>query len=633
MNSATSLQSLKHSTLLHFWGHHSFRPLQSEAIDSLLEGSDTTVLLPTGAGKSLCYQLPALLLEGTALVVSPLIALMRDQVQQLRSMGIEAELLISSMEDHEMETVLGLCREGVTRLLFVAPERLSSRKFRTQMEDIPISFIAVDEAHCISEWGQDFRPNYRHIKTFREQVKPVPIIALTATATPSVLFEIKERLGLSKPRSFSQSFRRENLSLFFEQTLEPFERVYQLLSGARQSALVYCRTRKQTELLTQMLLNKGLGNVDYYHAGLSSGLRTKKQKQWLESPARILVATNAFGMGIDKQDLHTVIHLSPPQSIENYYQEVGRAGRDGKPSFAFLLYSQPALTTMDSLLERSIASRVEFQKITSLLYSLCQIADGERPERTYYMPTEKIERLSGCHPQKIRGVVEFLHNQELLFLKDYPGPSTLQIHMAAEEIDDLAPSQSAFLEALTRALPGVLSFPIPFQAKALSEKLQTSWEQIKVKLEELSTQQLLTYTDGERSTLRFLTPRSARDLEGKFYQLYERIQQSKVRKWEEMKHFVLENTRCKMEMILAYFKESSPTRCGQCSVCRRDRSALEGSSAESDILSALSEGPATLEMLSTAFPFHARSELQQRLIYLLDEGLVRMVNFKTYALA
>ena len=328
-------RKLKYDTLKHFWGYETFRDAQEEIIDSVISGKDALVLLPTGGGKSLCYQLPALILEGTCLVISPLLALMKDQVFQLKNNGIEAEYLSSELDEYDAEIIFNRCKEGLTKLLYISPERLTNRIFLQNLEEIQISFIAVDEAHCISEWGMDFRPSYQNIKSFRENFSHLSCLALTGTATPKVLSEIQIKLNLKSPDIFKESFRRTNIHIISDKISDKYERVLNLMKYNRSSGIIYVRTRKESEELVKFLHRNQIENVDFFHAGLPVKEKNSKQNFWIKNNNQVLVSTNAFGMGIDKDDVRFIVHFSPSQSIENYYQEIGRAGRDGEECYTF----------------------------------------------------------------------------------------------------------------------------------------------------------------------------------------------------------------------------------------------------------------------------------------------------------
>jgi ATP-dependent DNA helicase RecQ len=325
-----------HEILKQYWNHQNFRPMQEEIISAVLEGKDALALLPTGGGKSVCFQVPALAMPGICLVISPLIALMKDQVENLRAKGINAMSIVSGMNRREIDIALDNCIYGDVKFLYMSPERLLSELVQERIKYMKVNLIAVDEAHCISQWGYDFRPSYLHIAELRNLHPQVPILALTATATASVRVDIIEKLQLKQAEVFQKSFERKNISYLVEYEENKLRRMLQVARGAKGSGIIYVRSRKDTFELAKFLNESGL-RADYYHAGLSSDLRSSKQENWKKNVTNIMVATNAFGMGIDKPDVRFVIHRDLPESLEAYYQEAGRAGRDEQRAYAVLL--------------------------------------------------------------------------------------------------------------------------------------------------------------------------------------------------------------------------------------------------------------------------------------------------------
>ncbi|MEY3541525.1 MAG: hypothetical protein RLZZ204_337, partial [Bacteroidota bacterium] len=318
-----------HQILKTYWGHDQFRPAQLEIIQAILDGKDTLAILPTGGGKSICFQVPAMAQEGLCLVISPLIALMEDQVNRLKENGMPAAALVSGMRLQEQDEVLAAAENNELKFLYVSPERLQSKSFIASLHDLPISLIAVDEAHCISQWGYDFRPAYLNIATIREQLANVPLIALTASATSKVKKDIQEKLLMKSPSVFMTSFSRKNLSYRVEESADKISRIVYWIKQLNGSGIVYCRTRRRTKEISDLLNGHDLKS-DFYHAGLDQETRKEKQQRWINGITPIMVCTNAFGMGIDKGDVRFVIHADVPDCLENYYQEAGRAGRDGK---------------------------------------------------------------------------------------------------------------------------------------------------------------------------------------------------------------------------------------------------------------------------------------------------------------
>lgn len=630
MHYSQDFQALKIQTLKHFWGHSGFRESQEEIINSVISQQDTLVLLPTGGGKSLCYQLPALIQEGTCLIISPLLALMKDQVYHLKNKGIEAEYLSSELDEYDSETIFNRCKEGLTKMLYVSPERLTNRTFLQNLEEIQISFIAVDEAHCISEWGQDFRPSYQNIKDFRANLKNVPLLALTATATPKVLNEIIVKLDLHRPQIYQQSFRRTNIKIVSDKISDKYERVLNILKYNNSSGIIYVRSRKETEELTKFLHRNQIQNVDFFHAGLSLKEKNTKQDLWIKSPNHVLVSTNAFGMGIDKDQVRFIIHFSPPQSLENYYQEIGRAGRDGAESFAFLLWNEQELKNFDQILLHQIPSKSEFANIVTYLYSTFQIAENDLPEKIFQLYIQRIQKFTGSSLAKIRNVLNFLHNQEIIFYKANKSLSSLELKISPDELDLLSKSDSYFLELLLRNYSGLTTHKIMFSEQTLSNKLESELHLVRERIKELQKKGYVDYIDGALSSIKFLKHRDDRSIQGKYWQLFEHIQKNKIQKWEEMKFFVENTDYCKMKLILSYFGEKNLKNCGKCSVCVQQKESVFGRNISGEILEILKQNPSNVEEIAIRLHYYEKDNILENLIHLLDSGAVKMLNFRTY---
>ncbi|WP_343610001.1 ATP-dependent DNA helicase RecQ [Chryseobacterium oranimense] len=632
MISQQDFQKLKYDTLKYFWGYDTFRDSQEKIIDAVIKENDSLVLLPTGAGKSLCYQLPALLKEGTCLVISPLLALMKDQVSQLKLRGIEAEYLSSELDEYDAEAAYDRCKDGLTKLLYVSPERLTNIQFLQNIEEIQLSFIAVDEAHCISEWGQDFRPSYQNIKDFRKNHPKIPCLALTATATPKVLEEIKNKLELKKPFVFQKSFKRENIRIFMDEVSDKFQRVFDILKHNNDSGIVYVRTRKDAEMLAEFLNKNQVKNVDYFHAGLTTKEKNTKQAIWNKSDNHVLISTNAFGMGIDKDNVRFVIHFSPAPSLENYYQEIGRAGRDGKDSFAFLLWNKQELLNFDEILKNQTPNKAEFLKIITYLYSIFQVAEYELPEKVFQLNIQGIQNFTRLSKAKISNVLNFLHNQEIIYHNDNKSLSSLELLFNAEELDQLPQKDAYFIELLLRTVSGITTHKVMFSEQQVSNKLGVSVPLIKERLKELQQKNYLEYVDGALSSIKFLKPRDERAMNAAYWKLFEHIQKNKIQKWEEIKFFIENNDYCKMKLILSYFGEKNTKNCGQCSVCEKNKQSIFGKNISQQIINLLAKRPSTIEDLSVQLNYHSKNNILENLIFLLDSGKVKMLNFRTYAL-
>ena len=631
MISQQDFQQLKFQTLKHFWGYDNFRDSQEEIINSVINRKDTLALLPTGGGKSLCYQLPALLLEGTCLVISPLLALMKDQVYQLKNSGIEAEYLSSELDEFDAEVIFNRCKDGLTKILYVSPERLTNRVFLQNLEEIQISFIAVDEAHCISEWGQDFRPSYQNIKAFRQDFNNIPCLALTATATPQVLREIQLKLNLNNPVLFQKSFRRTNIKIISDKISDKYQRVLNLLKYNNSTGIIYVRTRKEAEELTRFLQRNQISNVDFFHAGLPVKEKNQKQTNWINSNNQVLVSTNAFGMGIDKDNVRFVIHFSPPPSIENYYQEIGRVGRDGLESHAFLLWNEQELSNLDSILRNQIPSKKEFYDIVSYLYSSFQVAENDLPETVFQLQVQRIQNFTKASMAKIKNVLNFLHVQEIVFFNNNKSRSSLELKIAPDDIDLLSKKDAYFIELLLRNYSGLSSHKIMFSEMTMSKKIDVDVFLIKQRIKELQQKNFLEYIDGALASIKFLKHRDDRAISGKYWNLFEQIQKNKLQKWEEMKFFLQDSDYCKMKLILSYFGEKNVKNCGQCSVCESQKESVFGRDISREIIEILKQKPSNVEEIAIKLNYYKKENILENLIHLLDSGEVKMLNFRTYA--
>ena len=364
-----------HEILKQYWGYDEFRSLQEEIILSVLEGKDTLALMPTGGGKSITYQVPALVLEGICLVVTPLIALMKDQVEELQKRGIVAEAIYTGMGKEQIESTLNKAIAGKIKFLYVSPERLASEQFRARLKQMHLSMLAVDEAHCISQWGYDFRPSYLRIAEIRENFRQIPVLALTATATPRVAEDIQQQLKFEVPHVLSKSFRRDNIAYVVRKANDKLGELLHILSSLKASAIVYVRKRAGAEELARFLKAKGI-EADFYHAGLTSFQREQKQEAWKKGEVPVIVATNAFGMGIDKPDVRIVVHFDIPDSPEAYFQEAGRAGRDGKKAYAVLLYNEAALTALKKRVTQGFPDKNYIRQVYRLLGDFFGLEEG-----------------------------------------------------------------------------------------------------------------------------------------------------------------------------------------------------------------------------------------------------------------
>lgn len=615
-----------------YWGYKEFRDPQKEIILSILEGCDTVALLPTGAGKSICYQVPAIMGEGTCIVISPLLALIKDQVSQLKQRQISAEYISSEQTIDQQSIIFDKLKNNELKLLYVSPERLLNKNFLEIIHDVEISFLAVDEAHCISEWGNDFRPSYQLIKDFRIYIGlQIPCIALTATATEKVLFEIIKKLNLRDVQVFKKSYERENLSLHVIQTEDKIGQIERTLNKYNGSGIIYCRTRNETKNIYQILSNKGF-DVDYFHAGLPLREKLQKQKEWTNSNSKVLISTNAFGMGIDKDNVRLIIHLSPPYSLENYYQEVGRAGRDGLTSYAFLFWSENELSQIFSSLTQTIPSKTEYKKIVLYLYSIYGIAPNELPENTFEFDLMSFQNKVNIGRNKIINVLEFLSNCNIIQWKYEPTDSLIQFNFPIERLDikNAFGKDSEIIEKIARKISGIFSYQIKVNEKKLADSLMISpilLHEILVKYSKLGE---INYIDGALQKIIFITSRNEFLIFNDLWAKFKQIQENKLLKYKELEFFIQNKKYCRMKLILGYFGEKSYHNCNKCDVCLNK--IKKNLNPSSDILSFIAKGPCSREDIYAEFHSFSFDEIHHFLQELIAEKKIKLLNFNMYSI-
>jgi len=590
----------KHSLLKRYWGFDSFRPLQEEIVDSVLQGNDTVALLPTGGGKSLCYQLPALMQEGLCLVVSPLIALMKDQVQQLNNRGIKAACVVSGMGGSEISTVLNNCVFGKIKFLYVSPERLRQRMFIEHFRQMKVCLIAVDEAHCISQWGYDFRPSYLQIADIRSYQPSVPIIALTATATPQVIADIERHLLLRRCCRFRSSFNRVNLSYMVVYDEDMSGRLLQIVRRVEGCGIVYTRRRKLTRQIAD-LLNANSVPAIYYHAGLDMAERDHRQEMWMNGKCRVMVATNAFGMGIDKPDVRFVIHLDIPDSLEAYFQEAGRAGRDGKKSYCVLLWNPSSINRLEDDFEQDYPVLKRIRTVYRALCNYYRIPVGSGADACFDFDMETICDTYNFEVREFYSSCKFLEREGLLSIPDREEVcSSLYIPIAKEELYRFQVEHFALgnlLQAIIRMYPGLFTTTVPIDERKIAARCYLNEADVQRMLQQLHDMKTVEYRPcPKKPQIVFAT---ARVDEKNIYlneQDYTHLKQAAAKRLQAVEDYVHNDKDCRATQLLAYFGETdSGANCGKCDVCLRRQHVPSG--LKEAILQALQHNKMTIRNL------------------------------------
>ncbi len=572
--------------LKRYWGFDQFRPLQEEVIRSVLQGHDTLALMPTGGGKSLCYQVPAMAKEGLCLVISPLIALMKDQVESLRKKNITAFAIFSGMSRKEVISTLKTATSSNCKFLYVSPERLETRLFKEYLPGLPVNLVAVDEAHCISQWGYDFRPPYLRIAALREELAGIPLLALTASATPLVQKDICDKLGFAKEKIFRQSFERPNLSYSAFDTDARFNRLTTILNKVHGSAIVYCRTRKRTKQISDLLRLHQVA-ADYYHAGLSQEERHRKQEAWINNSTRVIVCTNAFGMGIDKPDVRVVVHADTPDSLENYYQEAGRAGRDGKKSYAVLLFDNAELAELQEQVEARFPSLADIRAVYQAIANYLQLPVNGGEGIYHDFDMVDFSRKFHLDPRKATYCLKALEQDGwMAFNEQFFQPSIIQFNATKRYLYDFQEANPV-LEPLTKTLlrtyEGIFDQPVQVSEKLLAGLLELPEMQVKEQLRQLHQHRIIDYQPQKDSPQLILLRSRIKAEELTIDQVaYGHRKETYKQRVQKMISFVKEKSECRSRIIGDYFGDSTLKDCGICDNClRRKRTAVDKQEFES----------------------------------------------------
>ena len=566
--------------LSEYWGYDSFRLKQEEIVNVALEDRDVLAILPTGGGKSVCFQVPAMMKEGVAIVITPLIALMKDQVQNLNDRGIKALCVNAGMGKREVDLALNNAAYGDFKFLYVSPERVGTRLFQSYLQVMNVSYIVVDEAHCISQWGYDFRPDYLNIGKVRE-LTDAPVIALTATATPSVAEDIMDKLGFREKCLIKSGFERPNLSYIVRRCEDKLGQLLNVCSKVSGSGIVYVRSRKKTEELAAFLASNGISS-SFYHAGLGQDSRSDRQERWKKDDIRVMVCTNAFGMGIDKPDVRFVIHFDVPDSPEAYFQEAGRGGRDGKNSFAVLLWNSSDMKRLHQIEAVSFPSLEYIEDIYHKVHIFFEIPYDAGEGRQLKFNLDDFCRHFRLQRQTAYYAVKYLERVWHWTLSEDVDISTkIQIRIDRNDLYDLDfedYNMSPLLEILMRKYTGIFSFPVPIDEDYVASSINVSVAQLRQLLYKLSLEHVVSYVPNDHATVLFLKHERLRPknvhLDPERYRFLKDSAHSRVQK---MIDYVSEEDICRSSYLLEYFGQSESLPCGTCDVCRSSASARPAS--------------------------------------------------------
>jgi len=610
-----------------YWGYAQFRPLQEDIIQSVSKGQDTLALMPTGGGKSICFQVPALMKEGLCLVVTPLIALMKDQVANLRNRNIPAAAIYAGMYYQDVEKLLEEARRGAYKFLYVSPERLQSRRFLEYCDGLPVSLLAIDEAHCISQWGYDFRPAYLEIAEIRNQFPDVPVLALTASATPKVQQDICEKLHMRKPAIFSKSFVRSNLSYTVIEESDKQPKLLHILQRVPGSAIVYCRNRKGTRELADMLEQHGI-SASYYHAGLTGEERTARQELWIQGRIRVMVCTNAFGMGIDKPDVRVVIHADAPESLEAYYQEAGRGGRDEQKAYGVLLYHSSELDRMKEMVKLQFPGLDQVRGIYQALVNYLQVPVGGGEGVYFDFDINDFVQKFELNITVAYSALRILEQEGILQLSESVFmPSMVEFIVNRQTLfafDAAQPALSPLVQTLLRTYEGIFDTPVPVYERQLMRILRLKEPAVIQGLQQLHQRGIIRYKQRKSvPQLSFVEQRvSTQHLRIDTERVKTRMKAYQDR-LDAMLDYVQNKKQCRTQVLVAYFGEKDAQPCGICDVCIAQKKKPVDFKAISDLLLAeLTNTPVEWEVVLNKLQDVNEAELLEVTQFLINEEII-----------
>lgn len=625
------MSELSKSVLKRYWGYPSFRPLQEEIVDSVMEGRDTLALLPTGGGKSICFQVPAMAMEGVCVVVTPLIALMKDQVAHLVDKGIPAAAIFSGMHPDQVDLNYNQAVFGRLKFLYVSPERLQTEQFIEAVKRMKVNLLAVDESHCISQWGYDFRPPYLKIADIRQYIPATPVLALTATATAKVVEDIQVRLGFPKRNVVQGSFERKNVTYNVYHEPDKYGVLFRKLDAMKEgSAIVYVRNRKKTQIVADWLLSMGI-SATFYHAGLDSKLRDERQELWMQGKVKVMVATNAFGMGIDKPDVRLVVHLDLPDSLEAYFQEAGRAGRDLQPSEAFLLVSEEDIRKLEENYRLSFPEMERIKRIYTAIGNYLQIPVGAGKGMSYTFILNDFIRSYGFNAIEVFSTLRMLEKEGLIVMSEsFEDPSKVRIKASREELYRFQvdyPQFDTLIKYLLRNVPGILSDFVSVSEEVVAQKTDLKMNQVVAQLKKLEAYNFLSYAPrNEKPKILLLTE----FLDTRYFELskenYADRKRDAFERVSSVIDFVRNNQECRSVQLLRYFNEVTDKTCGRCDVClssaEHDLEPSVYNQVQSELLRVLRDQPLTVYGATKACPDHEEEEVLEAIRWMVENDVL-----------
>ncbi len=621
-----------HNLLIQYWGHSTFRPLQEDIIHSVAAKKDTLALMPTGGGKSVTFQIPTLASDGLCIVITPLIALMKDQVDTLKKKGIKSIAVYSGLTQEEIDIALDNCIYGDYKFLYCSPERLGTEMFRTRVNKMNVSLIAVDEAHSISQWGYDFRPSYLKIIELRKILPDIPIVALTATATPKVVDDIMDKLQFKDKNVFQISFERKNLVYNVHESEDKQNYLIKLFSSIRGSGIVYVRNRQKTKEIAQHLIKNNI-SADFYHAGLTDEMRTHKQNSWMKGKTRVIVATNAFGMGIDKPDVRLVTHYDLPDCPEAYFQEAGRAGRDAKKAFAVLLYNNSDKLSAQKRVETNFPEIKTIKNVYNALGNYFQVPYGAGKHIAYDFNLIEFATNYKFNIHSAYSSLKVLEQEGYIELTDdLNNPAKVHFLVSRDDLYKFQISNMAFdgfIKLLLRSYEGLFTNYVNIDENMLAKRANTSLDNIYKYLGKLASSKILHYIPRKKNPVIVFTEERLEDKALHItYEEYTGRRNRYVEKLEAMLHYASTTNKCRSQMLLSYFGEKETYRCGQCDVCQK-RNELDIGKYEFDLIveefkKDMTDAPIQLQTLVNK---HSQRFTEEKLIrvlkWLLDNGKVK----------